>query len=256
MLNSVGMNVPCGKCMFCLSTKRAQWSLRIAQEYRHCTAAQFVTLTYEDTQLPMAECGLPELNKKDFQDFMKRLRKMSQGKLRYYAVGEYGEILERPHYHIILFNLSPRKLDALCNAWQKGHVHIGKVEPASIHYVTKYVINKEVEYIGREPPFSLMSRKPGIGYQYLQTHAKWHAEDLRNYMKINGQTTVLPRYYKEKLYSQTERETMAAIAELMSDQQYHETIQQLSKFHEDPYHYHDERIVHLHNKPLTKNGTF
>jgi len=259
MQNAVGMHVPCGKCNFCLATKRTQWSLRIAQEYIHCDAAQFITLTYAEETMPVKD-GLPQLNKEDFQLFMKRLRKMSPGKLRYYAVGEYGEILERPHYHLILFNLPNTHLNDVVNAWSKdgqpiGHIHVGKVEPASIHYVTKYVINKEIVYPGREPPFALMSRRPGIGYQYLETHKSWHNADLRNYMQINGITTLLPRYYKEKLYSPNQRAHMAAVAEVLSDQSWNDTIQKLSRFHHDPYYYHEERISFLHNKKLESNAT-
>ena len=46
------------------------------------------------------------LRKRDFQLFMKRLRKKySDDRIRFYACGEYGSETFRPHYHAILFGL-------------------------------------------------------------------------------------------------------------------------------------------------------
>lgn len=119
------------------------------------SSADFLTLTYADEKLTWGESE-PTLVKSDFQLFMKKLRKEAgKSKLRYYAVGEYGTVLGRPHYHVILFNM-PQGLHKKLNAiWAKGFVYPGRVETASIHYVTGYVINKAGEYVGREPPFQL-----------------------------------------------------------------------------------------------------
>ena len=46
------------------------------------------------------------LRKRDYQLFMKRLRKaFPNDKIRFYAAGEYGPKTLRPHYHAILFGL-------------------------------------------------------------------------------------------------------------------------------------------------------
>lgn len=149
-----GVNVPCGKCNYCLATKRSQWSLRLRRELWKCDSAVFLTLTYSEDHIPINSLGLPELRKDEFQKFMKRLRKAAKkSKLRYYAVGEYGSKTERPHYHVILFNLPLDDFRVVEKAWPVGHCHFGTVTDASIHYVTKYVIQKEIKYEGREPPF-------------------------------------------------------------------------------------------------------
>lgn len=242
------MNVPCGKCNFCLSTKRSQWSLRLFQELRHATAAQFLTLTYSDDCMPVNDDAYPSLRKDDFQNFMKRLRKITPVKLRYYAVGEYGDVTQRPHYHIILFNLQPSLLPKVLDVWGQGIVHIGSVTPASIHYVTKYVIQHNADYPGRDPPFSVMSRKPGIGATYLQTHADWHGRSLKNYMEVNGIKTLLPRYYKDKLYSKAQRAHMASVAQDQFVEKFWKDVESLSPYHHDPYNYYYERIENYHNK--------
>lgn len=131
--------VPCGKCLWCLQKKRADWSFRLFQELNVSESAHFLTLTYDDEKLP--EEGL---RKRDLQLFFKKLRKSNSAKIRYYAVGEYGTRTSRAHYHAIMFNL-----DVTCpvaQIWDKGHVQVGSVTPASIHYVTKYVINKHANF--------------------------------------------------------------------------------------------------------------
>lgn len=45
------------------------------------------------------------LRKRDFQLFMKVLRRRTGQKVRYFAAGEYGDKTFRPHYHAIIFGL-------------------------------------------------------------------------------------------------------------------------------------------------------
>ena len=120
--------VPCGKCNFCLESRRAEWSFRLRQELKVSTSAHFLTLTYEDQKLPRTADGLGTLLKSDLQKFFKRLRKESVNKLRYYAVGEYGTNTERPHYHALLFNCENKVLEeTLVTVWSLGQVQIGTV---------------------------------------------------------------------------------------------------------------------------------
>jgi len=244
--------VPCGKCNYCLQSKRADWTFRLLQEVKQCTSAHFLTLTYADEYTPVSEHGEYELSKRDMQLFMKRLRKENTQPLRYYSVGEYGTQTDRPHYHSIMFNLDQSTLGNLQAIWQKGMVHRGDVNIASIHYVTKYVINRHCDYTGREPPFALMSRRPGIGARYLVTHTKWHQQNEANYTQVNGILGRLPRYYKDKLFTAVERERMAADAITISDRNYREEIARLSKYASDPYRYYDDRLRWNHDRVTSK----
>ena len=127
----------------------------------------FITLTYNDEHLP--ENG--QLVKKDFQKFMKRLRKQC-GKVRYYQCGEYGsqydeqgnkitdslnrELLGRPHFHACLFGLDfpDKELWTVRNGinlyrsptlekiWKKGYSSIGNVTFESAAYVARYITKK------------------------------------------------------------------------------------------------------------------
>lgn len=98
-----------------------------------------------------------------------------------------------------------------------------------------------------------MSRRPGIGARYLETHASWHKAELRNYMEIDGVKTLLPRYYRDKLYSKSERAVMANKFQVESVVQYHKEVNRLRKFHSDPYFYYEERFRYNHDKPIRTN---
>lgn len=194
--------VPCGKCLACLTTKRMDWSLRLMQEWKASNGAFFITLTYHPRSLP--EKGL---SKRHVQLYIKRLRKNHEEKhgIRYYAVGEYGSRTERPHYHIILFNVVDSK--AIRRSWtykrrEIGFVHIGEINEASIQYCTKYIIQRSSHTSKfNNPPFALMSRAYGIGGNYLTDEmVQWHRDADRNYVNLYGQKLRLPRYYKEKIW--------------------------------------------------------
>lgn len=203
-LHKQEMTVPCGKCPMCAAQKRSDWATRLHFEARRHLVKKFVTLTYADAHLKWAH-GKSQLCKRDLQLWFKKLRKAGY-KLRYYAVGEYGSKTFRPHYHVILFGDVPDEIIRQC--WQHGQIHIGNVTQASIMYCLGYLVNSKGWQMvtHREKPFSLMSRKPGLGASYLTPDAiEWHNarcfSDLKNYTVIDGVQRHLPRYYKLKLFS-------------------------------------------------------
>lgn len=171
--------------------------------------------------------GHLSLVKRDWQLFMKRLRKECEpDKLRFYAAGEYGELTFRPHYHAIIFgwniaaedmefykrDLSGKfnyyKLPRISNeVWKKGFVVVGKVTWESCAYTARYIMKKLkgpaselYTDMNIEPPFCLMSRKPGIARQYYEDHP-----DLFKFENINistdngGRKLQIPRYYDKLL---------------------------------------------------------
>lgn len=239
--------VPCGKCNFCLQNRRNDWSFRLAQELKTSYTSKFLTLTYEEENIIYHESsGLPTISKRDIQLFTKRIRKqnarMAPWPLRYYTVGEYGTETARPHYHALIFNLHYSLLNNLQDFWTAGQCHIGDVNPASIHYVTKYHVNCVGEYPGRSPPFALMSKKPGIGSNYLTTHFNYHKHGKNHFTKVNGQVGRLPRFYKEKIFTKTEKQSFARQSMADFDNVYEQTISALSGHSIDPHHYYDERV--------------
>lgn len=217
------ISVPCGVCVFCLSNKRNDWTFRINQELKYAKSGHFVTLTYSDEKLTYGEYTSPTLVKDDLQRFFKRLRKYQEKviresdlfnklpklalkwKIRYYAIGEYGTIFGRPHYHILLFNALPLTITYLDNIWGNGIVHVGKVESGSIHYTTGYFLTKQIYAPGVLPPFTLMSTKPGIGAKYVDITKSYHQKIQEFSVRSDqGFNQKMPRYYKNKIFNKYE----------------------------------------------------
>ena len=46
------LEVPCGKCIGCRIAKRKEWSLRMLHELTYHPQSSFITLTYDDYNLP------------------------------------------------------------------------------------------------------------------------------------------------------------------------------------------------------------
>lgn len=209
------MSLPCGKCYECKARRTSGWSFRLMQEFKRCTTAYFVTLTYDPLHVPMSPNGFMTLDKRDCQLFMKNLRRTyryekNPPKIKYYLVGEYGSRTQRPHYHAIIFNAaSPEDIMA---AWRNGvDFHFGDVAEASVGYTLKYISKPAtIGKFGRDDrvkEFSLMSK--GIGSNYIDDAVfKWHRADLqRVYLPLkDGKKICLPRYYRRHLYTDKEIE--------------------------------------------------
>ncbi len=197
--------VACGQCLGCRLDRSREWAARIVHESQLWHENCFVTLTYRN----MDECTMEQLAggwfvpadgslvRKHFVKFMKRLRKEFTGKrIRYYQCGEYGEKMDRPHYHACLFGLdfSDKELfkekdgialftsKTLERLWRYGFSTIGALSFESAaycaRYVTKKVTGKEAEnYYLRcddygvaywlEPEYNTMSRG-GCGADGIQ----------------------------------------------------------------------------------------
>lgn len=230
--------VPCGKCIKCLKRRSNGWAFRLEQEQKRSTSSAFLTLTYE--RCPISSNGFQTLVKKDFQDFMKRLRKFISDKyielgykskdeipsLKYYACGEYGGKTQRPHYHAIMYNLpyqAVNDLQIITSKWQHGYCYIAKSEPASIMYVAKYIqkiSNRDISVVDRETgeiiaeddrvkEFSLMSKHLGSNYLTEAIIEYYRSRMLAVIRKENGVLMSMPRYYKEKIFTKAELRNIA-----------------------------------------------
>lgn len=244
--------VPCGKCLYCRMRKSKHWASRCVAENGMHSDSCFITLTYDEEHIPYS------LDKKVLQDFLKRFRKSLEPlRIRYFACGEYGEHdrpgceTGRPHYHILCFGLSKNhevfKRSALSkllegkkgfwatlDSWTDdegvslGNVFVGSITPRSCNYVAGYVLKKQRDtfhenkwYLERGfvPPFVLMSRRPGIGGNYVDKYK----EKLKfyPYMVLGSQKIGLPRYVEERLYGddiQHRIEKMRAVKKKLDDE--------------------------------------
>lgn len=112
------------------------------------------TQSVDNSVYPVAEqYGLgnliPFLNYVDVQNYIKRLRKHlktalgSYETLHFYAVGEYGPVHFRPHYHILLFTNSKEisKVLRQCHdkSWRLGRSDFQIARGGASSYVASYV---------------------------------------------------------------------------------------------------------------------
>lgn len=171
--------IPCRHCYACSLNYAAEWATRIMLECKGTENNYFITLTYDDENLPI----LSEINKgewkfendgtwitgsvlkEDSQKFIKRLRRNLErnNKLdpdfKFFLAAEYGETTARPHYHAILMhcnldigqlydchideNFKPHwKSKELEKLWGKGMVDVAECEWSAAAYVARYCSKK------------------------------------------------------------------------------------------------------------------
>ena len=96
------LTLPCGQCIGCRLERSRSWAVRCVHEAYMYDDNCFITLTYDNDNLPLTGDGLPTLDRDAVTLFLKRLRFRFPHTIRYFGCGEYGDKLSRPHYHLIL----------------------------------------------------------------------------------------------------------------------------------------------------------
>lgn len=220
------VKVNCSQCIGCRLDLREAWALRCWAESRMHANSWFITPTYAPEFLPANGSLVPD----HLSDFIRALRRKTRlGALRFFGVGEYGERLERPHYHVLVFGPDIpdlRKVNSVFSkedvfrselvsaAWPHGDVVIGRATLASARYVAGYVVKKyrgkdvedhfsrvddaTGEIVSIEPEFSRMSRRPGIGYAWLEKY--WRdLYSVHDSMIVAGKRHKVPQYFADKM---------------------------------------------------------
>lgn len=225
------ITVPCGQCIGCRLERSRQWAIRCIHEASLYEDNCFITLTYNDENLPRDW----SLDKSHFQKFMKRLRKANPSRtIRYFQCGEYGDENLRPHYHACIFNYDfPDRVlhsnndgnplytsEYLDTKWTHGHCYIGDVTFDSAAYVARYIMKKVngelaekpqgkfgLKYYERvndhgeihqvEPEYTTMSRRPGIASDWL----KRYQGDVYPFDEVivKGRSVKPPKFYDKQL---------------------------------------------------------
>lgn len=223
--------IPCGKCIGCRLEYSRQWATRGYLESLDHDQNWFCTITYDEDHITTleeveTEDGITYWNDgtwngtlvpKELTQFIKNIRQIMkreyhQDGIRFMACGEYGSEGERPHYHIIFFNLNlpvedlhhPRiinhevyyeshiidrawggeryldKKRKIVNPKSKGIANVSEATWNSIAYTARYITKKingaesEDYYAekGQAKEFFRVSRMPGIGENYFRKHWK------------------------------------------------------------------------------------
>lgn len=211
--------IGCGQCLPCRINRGRQWTWRQYMESLCHAENCFVTLTYDDAHLPSTGSLEPE----ELQLFIKRLRRaVNPLLLRFFAVGEYGEDSERPHYHLSLFGMSGNTVvsyrgkptigtEVINACWGKGFVGVAEFNEATAQYTCGYIVKKlRDRNEGKQfavPEFARMSNRPGIGAPAMvilagdlaSRYMDWSTGDVPSSIRIGSRTIGLGRYCLQKL---------------------------------------------------------
>lgn len=230
-LRKIMTEVPCSSCIGCKLEASKQWGTRIWHELMSAEAkgqaCSFITLTYNDRWCPINY----SLVRRDFQEFMKRLREHKSREkpkksIRFFMCGEYGEKGKRPHYHACLFGEDFRKdrqlwkttnagdrlytSEELERIWGMGFVTVGDLTFESACYVARYTTKKITgkraswHYGSRLPEYASMSTKPGIGSEWIHKHM----EDTYRFdtIVVRGRECTPPKFYDKMFKKKMEKE--------------------------------------------------
>lgn len=226
------IEIPCGQCIGCRVDKTKEWAIRCVHEALTSDSSHFVTLTYAPEHLPKNlsvskrehQLFMKKLRKrygKKIRFFMCGEYGESKGRPHYHYLlynvpfhdleyWRHGRDKKGGQYPIY----RSATLEAI---WGKGFVEIGELNLASASYTAGYIrkkirgkqleaIDSEThlkpyelydsetgEIIEREPEFSIMSRRPGLGRDFYERYG----EQIRRNddIVIDGTRMRLPKYY-------------------------------------------------------------
>lgn len=210
----------CGKCPNCLKRRVDHWAFRISYHARFVKHIYFVTLTYE-TGIDVTPNGLFTLTPDHFRNYMKRIRKdMGQNKntpenekVKYIVTGEYGAKRKRPHFHAIILNVP---IEQLQKHWQYGIVDIRPFNLSRTAYVFKYTQKgnkrRKLEHSRDDRVPEYVNFSQGLGQMWLtDKHIRYHKENIANptITLPTGERISIPRYYKNKMFTDEERQRIA-----------------------------------------------
>ncbi|AJK28276.1 putative replication initiation protein [Eel River basin pequenovirus] len=226
--SDVPVTVPCGQCIGCRIARKKAWAARCIHEAQMHDRNCFLTLTYDEENVP----PFASLYRPDLVKFKKRLRERLRAKhgikIKTFECGEYGESFDRPHYHLNVFgwdfpdktlwkrrNDNPIFLsDLLEELWPYGYATVGHLTYESAAYTAGYVLKKVTgkaadkhyeimdvdtgELFRREPEYCTMSK--GIGSEYYDKYKTDLYPD--DFIIVKGRKHTIPKYYDNKFQAE------------------------------------------------------
>ncbi|MBD5584332.1 MAG: hypothetical protein HDQ88_04565 [Clostridia bacterium] len=229
------IDIPCGKCEACKCNHAKEWALRCHLESLYHDQNCFITLSYNNENLPKNR----SLELSDLQKFWKRLRKSlpKETKIKYFACGEYGPKTLRPHYHAIIFGYMPDDIkpwkknhqrdqlyisEKIEKIWGKGYCIIGECNYNTAGYVARYCTKKLKNELkikhNKAEEFIVMSRNGGIGISYYKEKKEEIWEDQGIYIKKpnkNASLESIPKFFMKKFKEEKDQRILTEYRDQM-----------------------------------------
>ena len=218
--------IGCGMCYECRRKKANEWRVRLIEEVKTEQDYSFVTLTMSDeSYAELAELTKTSGYTKDneiatiaVRRFLERWRKKHKKSIKHWLITELGHKgTENIHMHGII---KTRDLEEVKKIWKYGWIWKGKKRRGKIeNYVTERTVNYMIKYVMKVDKINKLYKpiilcSPGIGkkYQekidYKKNKYKENGETKETYTTRNGREIALPIYYRNKLYTEKEREKL------------------------------------------------
>lgn len=137
-----------------------------------------IRLSYRDSPEREIDHAHQRIFPRHCQQFVRGLRDRGHH-VRYFAVGEYGGLGGRAHFHVVLFGSGvdaaprwPLYADCHIEEWDHGFVYVQIPDsPAALAYVAKYVQKAE----SLEQKWVSLSKKPPLGAAFFREKARFLA---------------------------------------------------------------------------------
>lgn len=226
------MKVPtkCGRCEECRKQYARDWKVRINEEIKHDTRGMYVTLTFSNENIK----ELSELEETKeltgytldnaiatiaVRRFYERHRKKYGKTIKHWLITELGQRnTEHLHLHgIIWTDLSPIEIEGFWRyggmydgKYRAGHIKKSYINARSVNYITKYITKKDLKHKEYK---SIVLASDRLGKRYIDTYNatlnKYKGEKTKEtYTTRNGMEYALPMYYRNKVYSEEEKEKL------------------------------------------------
>lgn len=210
--------IGCGECYECRRQKAQAWRVRLHEELKVNKYAYFTTLTFSNDSFKelATACDSTEYNTiatTGVRRFLERWRKKHKKSLKHWFITELGhEGTERVHLHGIIFSDTPISNDLLFSYWKYGRTDTGEYcNERSINYIVKYVTKIDIDHKTFKGKILCSA---GLGENYCKTQAakdthKYRPNETKEYYLLkNGMRVALPIYYRNKLFTQKERDEL------------------------------------------------
>lgn len=204
--------VGCGRCEQCMKQRADSWRVRLMEEIKTNKSGVFVTLTFNTDNLDKltdeAIKNIKSTEKQKVDDeiarlavrrFLERWRRKNKKSVKHWLITELGhEGTERLHMHGIIFTDKKEEIE---ERWGYGWVYLGQyVNDKTINYIIKYCTKRDKDH----PEWrGKIYCSAGIGANYKHTNKKHEY-----YRDSKGNIHALPHYYKNKAYTEDEREKL------------------------------------------------
>lgn len=224
--------IGCGKCMECMKKKAREWNVRLNEEVKNRKDGVFVTLTFSNESIKELYNSLKDEEEKNgiktelegyeldkelarlgVRRFLERWRKKYKKSIRHWLITELGHNgTENIHLHGLLFTKESE--EEIKNIWKYGFIWTSKkdgwVNEQTINYITKYCTKLDSKHKEFQPKIMTSA---GIGKGYIdRTDSKnniYVKEKTKEYYtRRDGTKLALPIYYRNKIYTEEEREKL------------------------------------------------